>query len=62
MDISTKEVEERDESGNLTATYIESQSEGSRRVDVVVSHEASFRIMLAKSAISVSTPLSYYQN
>src|SRR4051794_4773794 len=40
MGVSTKEVQERDEAGNLTATYIQSQSGAGRRVDVVVSHEA----------------------
>ncbi|KAI9780869.1 MAG: hypothetical protein M1839_006496 [Geoglossum umbratile] len=36
MGASTKEVEERDEAGNLTATYIQSQSGAGRRVDVVL--------------------------
>jgi hypothetical protein len=53
MDVSTREVEERDEAGNLTATYIASQSRDSRRVDVVVSHEARFRIMMARSSLSI---------
>lgn len=31
-------VEEIDESGNLTATYVESSSNGRQRIDVIVSH------------------------
>ena len=42
-------IEEVDESGSLTAIYVESSSNGGQRIDVIVSHrlEGSARIYIS---------------